>query len=65
MELRHADAPATKALFERVISLRMSSKKAKFFFKRYLQYAADTADKALAERVKEKARAWVEAATAD
>lgn len=66
MELRHGGDPrATRRLFERVISLKMSSKKAKFFFKRYLQYAADTADGALTEHVKDKARAWVEAATAD
>lgn len=66
MELRHGRDPrATRRLFERVVSLKMSSKKAKFFFKRYLQYAADTADAALTEHVKDKARAWVEAATAD
>jgi len=64
MELRNGDASAIKRLFERVISLKMSSKKAKFFFKRYLQYASDIGDTVLAAHVKEKARAWVEAATA-
>ena len=64
MEIKHADADATRRLFERVTSLRLSSKKMKFFFKRYLEYARrGAADDELVEHVKERARAWVESAT--
>jgi hypothetical protein len=43
--------------------LRLSSKKMKFFFSRYLTYARDAGDDALVAQVKEKARVWVENAT--
>ena len=49
-----------RKLFERVTSLRHSSKKTKFFFGRYLAYARDVGDAALVKHVKERARAWVE-----
>ena len=51
-----------RRLFERVTALRLSSKKMKFFFKRYLAYARAAGDEELVEHVKEKARAWVESA---
>ena len=63
MELRAGDAAATRRLFERVISLRLSSKKIKYFFSRYLAYARSQHDEALAQHVKDMARAWVESAT--
>ena len=64
MEIKAADAAVTRRLFERVTSLRLSSKKMKFFFKRYLEYARGVAaDDELVEHVKERARAWVESAT--
>ena len=45
------------------VARKLSSKKAKYFFKRYLQYASDAGDAALVEKVKAMARAWVERAT--
>jgi len=63
MELRQGDDEPTRRLLERVTSLRLSSKKMKFFFSRYLTYARDAGDDALVAQVKEKARVWVENAT--
>ena len=65
MELKAAQPAATRRLFERVTTLRLSSKKMKFFFKRYLEYARSTGDDELVEHVKEKARAWVESQAAE
>ena len=66
MELRVDDDEAVRTLFERVTALRLSSKKMKFFFGRYLKYARDADDDVLAQHVKDKARTWVEnAAGAD
>jgi len=53
-----------KALFERATSLRLSSKKMKFFFTRYLTYARERGSPELVAHVKEKARAFVESAGA-
>jgi rRNA biogenesis protein RRP5 len=64
MEIRAAEPQVVRRLFERVTALRVSSKKMKFFFKRYLAYARSTDDDDLVEHVKEKARAWVESAAA-
>ena len=62
--VRAAEPQVVRRLFERVTALRVSSKKMKFFFKRYLAYARSTDDDDLVEHVKEKARAWVESAAA-
>ena len=50
--MRQGDAEPTRRLFERATSLRLSSKKMKYFFSRYLTYARGVADAAL-ERVAE------------
>ena len=63
MERRQAEPEPTRALLDRATSLKLSSKKMKFLFGRYLQYAREEGDAALVERVKNKARAWVESAT--
>ena len=59
-ELRVGDHEATQALFERVTSMNLSSKKMKYFFKRYLEFAKTEGDADLIDRVKTKARAYVE-----
>jgi len=64
MELRAGIDEAIRRLFERVISLKLSSKKIKFFFKRYLEYARSTSDDELVQHVKNAAREWVEKAAA-
>jgi len=65
MQLRQAEPESTRRLFERVTSLRLSSKKMKYFFSRYLKYARESGDAQLVAHVKEKARAWVESAAGD
>ena len=47
-----AAGEAFQRLFERATSLRLSSKKMKFLFSRYLAYARAQADAALVERVR-------------
>ena len=59
-----ADQDAVRRLFERVITLRLSSKKVKFFFSRYLKYAREVEDDELVAHVQARAREWVEGATA-
>jgi len=64
MELRAADVNCIRSLFERVTSLHASSKKMKYFFSRYLTWAREQADDSLVDHVKEKARQYVESASA-
>ena len=54
----------TRRLFERATSLRLSSKKMKFLFSRYLTYARSQENTALVAHVRDKARAFVVAALA-
>lgn len=60
MELREGQSEPTRRLFERATSLRLSSKKMKYFFSRYLTYARSASDSELVAQVKAKARAYVE-----
>jgi len=64
MELRAGEPGCIESLFDRVTSLRLSSKKMKFFFSRYLQYARNARNEELVSHVKEKAREFVESAAA-
>ncbi len=59
-ELRVGDATIIRALFERVITLSLSTKKMKHFFKRYLDFEKASGTPEGIEHVKEKARAFVE-----
>lgn len=55
--------PADRAgrhLFERITSMNLSSKKIKYFFKRYLDFEKQHGTAAQVEHVKQKARAYVE-----
>jgi len=49
-----------RRLFERIVHIRMSSKKAKFFFKRFLDFEKAHGSEEGVEHVKELARAYVE-----
>ena len=64
MELKTGDDEPTRRVLERCTSLKLSSKKMKFLFTRYLTYARETGDAKLVAHVKDKARAWVESAAA-
>ena len=52
-------------IYERAIHLKLSTKKMKFMFKRYLEFEQKYGSGATIESVKEKARAYVEARTGD
>jgi rRNA biogenesis protein RRP5 len=59
-ELRVNDQPAIRALFERVTAMSLSSKKMKFFFKRYLEYEKTEGDETTVEHVMQRAREYIE-----
>jgi len=50
-------------VFERAIHLKISAKKMKFIFKRYLEFEKQHGGPASVELVKEKAKAYVESRT--
>lgn len=54
------DVEFTRRLLERIVHLRMSSKKAKFFFKRFLEFEREHGTAAGVEHVKNLARQYVE-----
>ncbi|PIA19483.1 hypothetical protein COEREDRAFT_78831 [Coemansia reversa NRRL 1564] len=60
-----ADAATTRrwapvrGLFERVIAMKLSSKKVKFFFKKWLKFEKDHGSEATVEHVKQRAREYV------
>ena len=58
-ELRTGDSAAIRSLFERITSLVLSSKKMKFFLKRYMDFEKTEGDAARIEHVKAKARAYI------
>ncbi|KAG0334330.1 rRNA biogenesis protein rrp5 [Podila humilis] len=60
MEIRNGEQDAVRRLFARVVSLKLSSKKMKFFFKKWLAYEKDHGDEEHIEEVKRRALAYVE-----
>ncbi|KAF9977457.1 rRNA biogenesis protein rrp5 [Actinomortierella ambigua] len=64
MEVRNGEQDAVRRLFARVVSLKLSSKKMKFFFKKWLAYEKDHGDEDHVEEVKRRALAYVESLTA-
>lgn len=59
-EERLGDVAAARRLYERVTSLNLSTKKMKYFFKRFLEFESAHGDAASVEHVKAKAVAYVE-----
>ena len=53
--------PCCRALYNRVISQKMSAKKMKFFFKKYLQFEEKHGTPAQVAEVRRKALEYVEA----
>lgn len=51
-EMKQGDREQVRRLFERVTSQKLKSKKAKFFFKRWLEYEEKEGDAKSRERVK-------------
>jgi rRNA biogenesis protein RRP5 len=58
-EMQQGDAEKVRRLFERVLNLKISSKKAKFFFKKWLQYSKQE-DVQSIDLVKQKAMEYVQ-----
>ena len=54
------DQHTIRALFERVTAMTLSSKKMKFFFKRYLEYEKTEGDEETVEHVMQRAREYIE-----
>jgi len=59
-ELRVGNHEVIRSLFERCTALNLSSKKMKYFFKRYLEFEKTEGDADTVEHVKKKAREYVE-----
>jgi rRNA biogenesis protein RRP5 len=49
-----------RRLFQRVLALKMSTKKAKFFFKKWLQWESESGDAEGVENVRKRAKEYVE-----
>ncbi|KAG2221563.1 hypothetical protein INT45_002577 [Circinella minor] len=62
MEIKAGDQETIRRLFERVTAMKISSKKMKFFFKKWLQYENEHGTEDDADRVKEKALEYVNSA---
>jgi rRNA biogenesis protein RRP5 len=60
MMLKLEDPSPVRDIFERVICLNMSTKKMKFFFKRYLEFEQKYGDSSKTAAVEQKARDYVE-----
>ncbi|CAI2170293.1 2114_t:CDS:10 [Funneliformis geosporum] len=60
MEIKAKDYNAVRRLFQRVISLKFSSKKMKFLFKKWLQFEIEHGNEEQVEEVKEKAKVFAE-----
>ncbi|KAI9106108.1 hypothetical protein DFS34DRAFT_47062 [Phlyctochytrium arcticum] len=60
MEIRNGDVGVTRHLFDRALALKLSSKKMKFFFKKYLEFEKKHGNAEGIERVKGMAVAYVE-----
>ncbi|TPX37287.1 hypothetical protein SeLEV6574_g07938, partial [Synchytrium endobioticum] len=60
MERLAGDVDAIRRLFERVIKLKVSSKKMKYFFKRYLEFEKSIGSGQGVEHVREAAKAYVD-----
>ncbi|ORX93442.1 nucleic acid-binding protein [Basidiobolus meristosporus CBS 931.73] len=60
METRVGDQSIIRRLFQRVTSLKLSSKKMKFFFKKWLAYEKKFGDEKSETEVKQRALAYIE-----
>jgi rRNA biogenesis protein RRP5 len=54
-----------RRLFQKVLAMKMSTKKAKFFFKKWLQWETEGGDVAGVEDVKRRAKEYVEGLTGE
>ena len=61
MEVKHGDAASARRIYERLASLHLSSKKMRAALKRWLRFEQQHGSADDAERVRERARAYVAA----
>lgn len=59
-EVSAGDFDAVRRLFERIIHVKLSSKKMKFFFKKYLEFEAAHGTSDTVQHVRDAAKAYVE-----
>ncbi|XP_041370390.1 protein RRP5 homolog [Gigantopelta aegis] len=60
MVVKTGDVSAVRQLFERIIHLKFSTRKMKFFFKKYVEFEKKYGDNTTVEQVKQKALDYVE-----
>jgi rRNA biogenesis protein RRP5 len=60
LEIKQGETDVIRRLFQKVLAIKMSTKKAKFFFKKWLQWETESGDEAGVEDVKRRAREYVE-----
>lgn len=59
MEIKFSSPESVNRLFERMTAMKLSSKKMKFVFKKWLQYAQQRGSEDDVEQVKQKATDYV------
>ena len=67
LEIKQGDdnKKQVRGLFERVTSSKLKARKAKFFFKKWLEYEEKAGDRKTQERVKAKAAEYVQKQAAE
>merc|ERR1739848_298044 len=60
METRRGDVEAVRRLFERATDMRLSTKKMKFFYKKWLRFEAEQGTPDDVQAVRAKAKPYVE-----
>ena len=65
LEIKQGDKEQVRRLFERVTSSKLKARKAKFFFKRWLEFEEREGDQKTQERVKALAAKYVRAQEAN
>lgn len=59
------DVPTARRLFERAVSLKLSSKKTRFFFKKFMSFEQQQGTKETVDAVVERVKAYVKSAGGD
>jgi len=60
LEIKQGEPAVIRRLFQSVLAMKMSTKKAKFFFKKWSQWEHESGDAAGIEDVKRRAKEFVE-----
>ena len=60
LEIKQGEPSVIRRLFQSVLAMKMSTKKAKFFFKKWLQWEQESGDTSGVEDVRRRAKEYVE-----